>query len=194
MGVLSKSADLVYTLRFLRLLTTPWIETNAFKLGLIDDKGEKIRKPQTEKEKSAYNTFHRLVFNVKKLIEKVPGGKTKIASYASALYLIKEHLSLSDKSIDKILAEAGVSHLDLLAESSEWYCTKDGMLSPGVYKLAESDKMINSNMEEFGKKYDKIRVEEDCYPEANLFGLDIYEVIHIPTRQKMYVTSGEINK
>ena len=194
MGVLSKSADLVYTLRFLRLLTTPWIETNAFKLGLIDDKGEKIRKPQTEKEKSAYNTFHRLVFNVKKLIEKVPGGKTKIASYASALYLIKEHLSLSDKSIDKILAEAGVSHLDLLAESTEWYCTKDGMLSPGVYKLNESDKLINSTMEEFGKKYDKIRVEEDCYPESNLYGLDIYEVIHIPTRQKMYVTSGEINK
>ena len=194
MGVLSKSADLVYTLRFLRLLTTPWIETNAFKLGLIDDTGKKLRKPQTEKEKSAYNTFHRLVFNVKKLIEKVPGGKTKIASYASALYLIKEHLALSDKSIDKILAEAGVSHLDLLAESSEWYCTKDGMLSPGVYNLNESDKMINSTMEEFGKKHDKIRVEEDCYPETNLFGLDIYEVIHIPTRQKMYVTSGEINK
>jgi hypothetical protein len=194
MGVLSKSADLVYTLRFLRLLTTPWIETNAFKLGLIDDTGKKLRKPQTENEKSAYNTFHRLVFNVKKLIEKVPGGKTKIASYASALYLIKEHLSLSDKSIDKILAEAGVSHLDLLVESSEWYCTKDGMLSPGVYKLNESDKMINSTMEEFGKKFDKIRVEDECYPEASLFGLDIYEVIHIPTRQKMYVTSGEINK
>ena len=194
MGVLSKSADLVYTLRFLRLLTTPWIETNAFKLGLIDETGKKLRKPQTEKEKSAYNTFHRLVFNVKKLIEKVPGGKSKIASYVSALYLIKEHLSLSDKSLDKILAEAGVSHLDLLVESSEWYCTKDGMLSPGVYKLNESDKMINSTMEEFGKKFDKIRVEEDCYPETNLFGLDIYEVIHIPTRQKMYVTSGEINK
>ena len=194
MGVLSKSADLVYTLRFLRLLTTPWIETNAFKLGLIDDTGKKLRKPQTEQEKSAYNTFHRLVFNIKKIINKAPGGKSKIASYASALYLIKEHLSLSDKSIDKILAEAGVSHLDLLAESSEWYCTKDGMLSPGVYKLNESDKMINSTMEEFGKKHDKIRVEEDCYPETNLFGLDIYEVIHIPTRQKMYVTSGEINK
>ena len=194
MGLLTKSADLVYTLRFLRLLTTPWEETNAFKLGLIDDEGKKLRKPVTTEEKSAYNTFHRLVFNIKKIINKAPGGKSKIASYASALYLIKEHLSLSDKSIDKILAEAGVSHLDLLAESSEWYCTKDGMLSPGLYSLNESDKMINSTMEEFGKKYDKIRVEEDCYPETNFFGLDIYEVIHIPTRQKMYVTSGEINK
>ena len=80
MGLLSKSADLLYTLRFLRLLTTPWEETNAFKLGLIDNEGKKLKKAQTSEEKSAYNTFHRLVFNVKKLINKVPGGKSKRAA------------------------------------------------------------------------------------------------------------------
>ena len=62
MGILSKSADLVYTFRFLRLLTTAWEDTNAFKLGLIDDKGKKIKSPQTTEEKSAYNLFHRLVY------------------------------------------------------------------------------------------------------------------------------------
>ena len=192
MGILSKSTDLVYTLRFLRLLTTAWEDTNAFKLGLIDNEGKKLKSPKTTEEKSAYNTFHRLVFNVKKLINKVPGGKSKIASYASALYLIKEHLQLGDKSVYKLLDECGIDPLDLLQESSEWFCTSDRMLSPGVYKLGVGDKMVNSTFEELCKKNDKIRVEENCYPVSTSFGLDIYEVLHIPTHQKIYVTSGEL--
>ena len=194
MGVLTKAADTVYTLRFLRLLTTPWEETNAYKEGLIDDEGNKLRKPVTEKDKSVYNMFHRLVFNIKKLINKVPGGKSKLASYASALYLIKEHLNLSDKSIEKILKECDITPSDFLNESTRWFTTADGMLSPGVYRLSEGGKAINSTGEEFGNKDDMVRVEEDCYPTYNLFGLDIYEVIHTPTRQKMYVTAGELLK
>ena len=194
MGALSKAADTVYTLRFLRLLTTKFEDTNAFKLGLIDKDGKKLKKPFTEKEKSSYNYFHRLVFNIKKLIAKVPGGSSKIASYASALYLIKEKLDLSDKSLEKILKECDIDLDIFLDEATHWYTTRDGMLSPGVYKLSASDKMINATCEEFGKKDDKIRVEMDCYPVQNLFGLDVYEVTHISTNQQMYITAGELIK
>ena len=194
MGILSKSADLVYTLRFLRLLTTKWEDTNAFKLGLIDDNGKKIKKPQTTEEKSAYNLFHRLVYNIKKLINKVPGGKSKIASYAAALLLLKENYNLSDASLEKIIAESGIDILDFLSEDTAWYKTSDGMLSPGIYKLEVNDKMVNSTCEEFAYRKDKLRVPIDCYPADTLFGLDIYEVIHIPTDQKIYVTAGEITK
>ena len=194
MGALTKATDTVYTLRFLRLLTTAFEDTTAFKLGLIDDQGNKLKKPFTEKEKSAYNMFHRLVFNIKKLLAKVPGGSSKLASYASALFLIKEHLNLSDKSLEKILRECDMDPSDFLSESSQWFTTQDGMLSPGIYRLYEGGKMINSTGEEFGKKDDKVRVEMDTYPVYNLFGLDIYEVIHTPTNQKIYVTSGELLK
>lgn len=194
MGALTKAADTVYTLRFLRLLTTAFVDTNAYKEGLIDDKGNKLKKPFTEKEKSVYNYFHRLVFNIKKLIAKVPGGSSKIATYASALYLIKEHLNLSDKNINKILKECQIDPLDFLSESTRWFTTEDGMLSPGTYRLSEGLKMVNSTAEELGKKGDQVRVEEDCYPVSNMFGLDIYEVIHTPTRQKIYVTAGELLK
>jgi hypothetical protein len=192
MGVLTRAADTVYTLRFLRLLTTPWEETGAFKAGLIDDEGNKIKKPFTEKEKSVYNTFHRLVFNVKKLINKAPGGQSKIASYAAALFLIKENANLGDKSIEKILEVCKVNPEVFLEESSHWFTTKDGMLTPGVYKLASGDKMINGIHEELGKKNDKVRVDIDNYPVSNFFGLDIYEVLHIPTQKKLYVTAGEL--
>jgi hypothetical protein len=194
MGALTKATDTVYTLRFLRLLTTPWEETNAFKLGLIDNKGNKLKKPFTEKEKSSYNMFHRLVFNIKKLINKVPGGSSKIASYATALFLIKEHLNLSDKSLEKILKECEIDPSEFLNESSQWFTTKDGMLSPGIYRLSVESKMVNSTGDELCKKFDKVRVEMDTYPVANLFGLDIYEAIHTPTLQKIYVTAGELLK
>ena len=194
MGILSKSADLFYTLRFLRLLTTPWEDTNAFKLGLIDDQGKKIKKPQTTEEKSAYNLFHRLVYNIKKLISKAPGGKSKIVSYAAALLLLKETYNLSDNSLEKILNECGVDILDFLSEETSWFKTADGMLSPGIYRLNVEDKMVNSTCEEFGNRKDSIRVPNDCYPVDNLFGLDIYEVIHTSTNQKMYVTAGELIK
>ena len=194
MGILTKATDTVYTLRFLRLLTTPFEETNAYKEGLIDDQGNKIRKPVTEKDKSVYNMFHRLVFNIKKLLAKAPGGKSKLVSYASALYLVKEHLDLSDKSIEKILCACDIDPSEFLNESTQWFTTADGMLSPGVYRLSEGGKAVNSTGEEFGKKDDMVRVEGDCYPTYNLFGLDIYEVIHTPTRQKIYVTAGELLK
>ena len=194
MGVLTKATDTVYTLRFLRLLTTPWEETNAYKEGLIDDKGNKLRKPVSEKDKSVYNMFHRLVFNIKKLINKVPGGSSKIASYASALYLIKEHLNLSDKNIEKIAKEAGIDPEVFLEESTQWFTTRDGMLSPGIYKLNTDSKMVNSTGEDLGRYNDKVRVESNTYPVANLFGLDIYEVIHSSTGQKMFITAGELIK
>ena len=194
MGVLTKASDTVYTLRFLTLLTTPWEETNAFKMGLIDNKGKKLRKPTTEKEKSAYNMFHRLVFNIKKLINKVPGGSSKIASYASALYLIKEQLDLSDESLERILKECDLDLLDFLEESNQWFITEDYMLSPGEYKLVVDHKVISQTVEEMTKKNDKVFVENNNYPVTNLFGVDIYEVIHTPTHQKIYVTAGELNR
>ena len=194
MGVLTKSADTVYTMRFLTLLTTAWEDTNAFKLGLIDNEGKKLRKPKTEEEKSAYNLFHRLVFNIKKLINKAPGGTSKIASYAAGLFLLKEHLNLSDETLERLLDEMGIEHTDYLEESNQWYVTQDFMLSPGTYKLAVDNKVIAKTVEEMTKKNDKVIVEENNYPVTNLFGVDIYEVIHTPTHQKIYVTAGELNR
>ena len=151
-------------------------------------------KPKTEEEKSAYNLFHRLVFNIKKLINKAPGGKSKIASYAAGLLLLKEHLNLSDETLEKMLDEMGLDTVDFLEESNQWFVAQDYMLSPGEYKLAVDNKVISSTVEEITKKNDKVFVEENNYPVTNLFGVDIYEVIHTPTHQKIYVTAGELNR
>ena len=47
MSILSRAGDLIYTFRFLKLLVTPFEKTNAYKLGVIDDKGKKIKEGKT---------------------------------------------------------------------------------------------------------------------------------------------------
>ena len=193
MGLLSRTGDLVYTLRFLRLLTTKFEDTTAFKLGLIDKEGNKLKSPDTSEERSAYNAFHRLVFNLKKLLAKVPGGGSRLATYAAALYLIKEQLNLSDSSINKIAQACDVDPLEALSEDTSWFCTKDGMLSPGIYRLA-NDKMLNTTCEEVCKKGDKVRVFDNTYSIGNMLGVDIFEVTHERTAKQLYVAVGELRK
>jgi len=81
--------------QFIKLLATPFKKTDAYKLGIIDEKGNYLKKQKdlkTIQEKKASNIFTRLVWNVKRLIEKLPFGKTRLASIATALFLIKEEI------------------------------------------------------------------------------------------------------
>ena len=74
------------------MLTTPWKKFDAYKYGLIDDKGMRIKekKPEGTKEKNSITLLHRLVWNLKRIVNMVPFGKTAFASYAVALLLLKE--------------------------------------------------------------------------------------------------------
>lgn len=195
MSLLTRAGDLVYTFRFLKLLVTPFEETNAYKNGIIDANGKRIKskKITTSDEKSTYTPFHRLVFNIKKLIQVAPGGKSRIASYAAALFLLKEKYNMSDKNLEKILKESNIDILDMMQENSQWYLLENGMLSPGTYRLTNPKVLINT-LEELASPNDKIRIKENSYPVGNVFGIDIYEATHINTNQPIYVTVGELTK
>lgn len=188
MGIIKKAADLAYTFRFLKLLTTPWEKTGAYEMGLIDANGKKLRKPQTSEESDVYTPFHRLVYNIKRLV-----GGGQFASYASALYLIKEKYGLTDKQLDKILAESNVDVLDILAEDSKWFVLEDQQLSPGIYRV-RNEKVLNSTMEDMVNPNDKIRVTENAYPVGSIFGMNVYEAQHMRTKQSVYITIGEITR
>ena len=105
MGILKSAADLVYTIRFLKLLVTPIENTEAFKLGIVDENGKRNKDfndntmDNREALRDHYTAFHRLVFNLKKIMAKAPGGKSVVARYGAALALIKEHGELSDTDI-----------------------------------------------------------------------------------------------
>jgi hypothetical protein len=82
--------DNIIALRILWLLITPFEKTDAFKLGLIDDQGTFLRKAKTPAEVNSSSMLHRLVWRIKKFINMVPGGSTKIGSLVAAYALVRE--------------------------------------------------------------------------------------------------------
>lgn len=93
--------DNLIAARILWLLVKPFNKTDAFKLGIIDEKGKLLRKAdelKTDEEKAAYNYLTRLVFNLKRLIAKLPGGSSMLASLIAAYFLIKEGIEHDDLS------------------------------------------------------------------------------------------------
>ena len=197
MGIIKRAGDLVYTFRFLRLLTTKFEDTEAFKAGIIDQDGKRNKdfkldnQENREKYKEYYTPFHRLVYNIKKIMAKAPGGSSRLASYATALFLLREKFGVSDKKITEALKEFGIDPLDFMTEQSNWFVLEDRRLSPGIYKVL-NNKMLNVSLDEMVREKDKIRVNDNCYPVGEIFGIDIYEVKHIKTNKEIYVTIGEL--
>jgi hypothetical protein len=100
MGILSTGVDYYMVYRFIKALVTPFNKTKAFDLGIVDDEGnilKKRRELKTAEEKKAYGYFERMVWNIKKLVHKIPIVGKKFGNYAAAAYLIlKEDNSLED--------------------------------------------------------------------------------------------------
>tara|TARA_B100000900_G_scaffold324432_1_gene284096 strand:+ start:1317 stop:1904 length:588 start_codon:yes stop_codon:yes gene_type:complete len=195
MSLLKTAGDLVYTFRFIRMLVLKWPEWDAYKEGIIDDNGKRIKsvKVDTQAKKNAWTPFIRLCANIKRLISKIPGGGSRLGGFVSALYLIKENGKLKDKDIQKILESVDINDLDFLSEENQWFMREDGTISPGVYQVEEY-KLLNSSLEEMVFPKDKIRIKEDTRPVGKLFGIDVYPATHLRTNQPIYITNREIYK
>ena len=195
MSILSRAADLGYAFRFLKLLTTPWNKLKAYELGIVDEKGKNLKKAKdlkTKEEKSAYTIFHRLVFNIKRLLNKIPGGKSTLASYAAALYLIKEHTGMSEEKIEEIIAKALDDNLETDITESQWFIKGD-TLNPGIYCLTKDMVSIDTG-EEIAKKNSKVRVLEHTEPHSSFLGNNIYKVQHVLTKQELYISNEDIKR
>jgi hypothetical protein len=98
---MSRIIDNLIAYKVLKMLVTNFTDTEAFKLGIIDAKGKNLRKANTlstTQEKDAYTFLNRLVFNMKKIINKLPGGENKTKSLVAALWLVKETYESGSRS------------------------------------------------------------------------------------------------
>jgi hypothetical protein len=190
-GAVTRMADTVYAFRFVRLLVQKWENTGAFKAGIIDKDGKNLIKSKDvpPKDKQFYTYFHRLVFNVKRLLGKVPGGKSTLASVAAALYLIKEHTKMSDDALEKALVDYDIDW-DNLTEST-WFQTKEGDLNPGVYMLV-NDIASPTTGDIIAHKNSKVKVKDTTMPSGYICAIPMYEVHHVLTNQKIYIHNGDI--
>jgi len=98
---MSRIIDNLIAYKILKMLVTNFTDTEAFKLGIIDAKGKNLRKANTlntSEEKDAYTFLNRLVFNMKKIINKLPSGENKTKSLVAALWLVKETYESGSRS------------------------------------------------------------------------------------------------
>ena len=201
---MGRAIDLFVTYRFLRLLTTPFEDTDAFKLGIIDEKGNRIKLPKSTKPavelstselQGAYTILHKLVFNIKKLFNKIPGLRTKVGTYAAALFLLKDTFKESvddpdvfEKEFVKFLKE---NNIELDDEISEEVIGFGEVLPKGEYVLIND--ILNKEEEELSaKKGDKVIAYDDEPPIDTILGVEIFPVIHVNTQEKIYVSLEDI--
>ena len=165
---MGRAIDLFVTYRFIKLLTTPFEKTDAFKLGIIDENGNRIkdkttRKPvvvlNTSELKNAYTILHKLVFNIKKIFAKVPGLRTKVGTYAAALFLLKdtlrEHVSDPDVFEKEFMKYLKENKIELDREISEEVIGFGEVLPKGEYVLKND--ILNKEEEDLtAKKGDKV--------------------------------------
>ena len=201
---MGRAIDLFVTYRFLRLLTTPFEDTDAYKLGIIDEKGNRImqdkaKKPQvplvSSQEKNAYTILHKLVFNIKKIFNKVPGLRSKVGTYAAALFLLKDTFKESvddpdvfEKEFVKFLHENEIELDDTISEEIAGF---GEVLPKGEYVLIND--ILNKEEEELtAKKGDKVIAYDDEPPVDTVLGVEIFPVIHMKTQEKIYVSLEDI--
>ena len=202
---MGRAIDLFVTYRFIKLLVTPFEDTPAFKLGIIDKNGNRVRLPKstrvtplnTIEEKSAYTILHKLIFNIKKIFGKVPGLRTKLGTYAAALFLLKDTFKESvddpdvfEKEFMKYLKEEGFEIDDSISEEVIGF---GEILPKGEYVLVND--ILNKEEEELSaKKGDKVVTFEDEAPIDTILGVEIFPVVHMRTKEVIYVSLEDIKE
>jgi len=165
MGIVSRAVDTYYTYKFIRILTQRWVDMPAYKLGIIDRNGNVLRKKSTlttSDEHDAYTYFHRVVWRLKRLLEKTPFiGKWRLTNYAAALWLIKEDLKGKSSINIEDVFKTHLKTSNILIEEAPMRFNRSLCINPGIYKISSTQ---------------YIRVDEALYPIGKCLGASIYQV------------------
>jgi len=134
---MAQVVDNLIAYRVLSMLVKPFNQTEAFRLGIIDEKGAnliKARDLETSEQKNAYTYLHRLVFNLKKLLNKLPGGESKLKNIVAAFFLIKEayktrsvHVNESDLNELVEMLDGGVVLVEEQLVVEDFLLVEDGI-------------------------------------------------------------------
>ena len=203
---MGRAIDLFVTYRFIKLLVTPFDKMPAYKLGIIDKDGARVMEKTVsrgmqptqligDEMRSAYTVLHKLVFNIKKIFGKVPGLRTKLGTYAAALFLLKDTFKESvddpdmfEKEFMKYLKEEGYEIDNTISEEVIGF---GELLPKGEYTLVND--IINSEEEELQAKIgDKVVAFDDQSPIDTILGIEIFPIIHVKTQEKIYVGLEDI--
>ena len=179
--------DTVIVFRILKMMTRKWEEMDAYKFGIIDDNGKRIKskKPKTSEEKNSFTLLHRLVFNLKRVLELLPFGRTRLASYAASLALLKENFNIDGEYLERHFYQY-LKENDLVLDLLEGHDNMNNLQKGKQYELRQSVWNEENNV---GYRGDQVQVLGRT---DNVMGVDIYRVYNITQDQSMLITGHDI--
>lgn len=123
--------DAVLVYQFLKRLVTPFTSWDAYKAGVIDRDGNIIVKKNDRdmRQRQSLKVYDLMILKLKKLLGKVPGGKTRIASYAAALWFVREGKDWDEERL--MTEEIDLSDYITLAEDAPANATGAAVVGTG---------------------------------------------------------------
>lgn len=195
MTTMNRGLQTFFAYKFIKLLVRDFEEWEAFKLGLIDENGKRTdRRAKTTQEKQQVGVFMNLTRKLKRMLRKIPGGRTTFGSIIAASILLKEECFnhnvafLDDDFIHLVLEELKHNHekinieYELIQESHS-----PEILEEGIYVIDDQ------YTEVFGKKMFYIieNVESDQLFQFPLFHLtDVHNREYCVTKEMLTKING----
>jgi len=107
---LNKVISAFTVFKFIKAMTTPFNQMDAYDLGIIDSKGKFLKKVDqltTNQERKSVDAFNRLVINFKKIIAKVPDPslKANLKRLPTAMVLLKDDVEKLGVDGEQVLSE-----------------------------------------------------------------------------------------
>ena len=147
----------------MKLLVTPFNKQEAYKYGIIDDKGKVLRPFRTIQktaEKQSYTILHRFIFNLKRILQKAGLGG-RLGTFAVALAtLIRENKEFEQ-------------HQKLIEST--------------VIKYLKEQKLYEELLQEEGHIVGNKQITEQ--PINTCFGIDLYKIENNLVEEKEYAKS-----
>ena len=172
--------DTVIVFRILKMMTRKWEEMDAFKFGLIDANGKRIKgvKPKGSEQKNSFTLLHRLVFNLKRVLELLPFGRTRLASYAASLALLKEHFNIDGEPLERHFYQY-LKENDMVLDLLEGHDNLNNLEKGKEYELRLS---VWNEEDNIGTRGNRVQV---LGKSDNVMGVDIYKAYNFDTDQSL---------
>ena len=138
--------------KLLSLISKPYVEFEAYKLGLITDRGKTIRKSRTKEEKEAMSPLVILALNFKQTVAFNPSFLTKIK--VNPYLALRESMTVCDDAEVAAIFEAMMA-----GDASSEPAAQAAGINTGAVVTATADDNVPSKLK--GRKRRKYDVEDE---------------------------------
>lgn len=109
----------------LKRLMLPWEDWGAYKLGIIDKNGKKLKHPISSKERNVWDILDRFCWNLKKITDKFIGNSKLAHNFVAAMLLrdsLNDYIKINQIRLNEtLLADMNYNTQSIIYETLNTY-------------------------------------------------------------------------